>query len=583
MEVRLVCLVKKMSRRSSNQDEKQPSYQNAVVDDTHDGEFMIIERETSNHGRFFKRVAFVAILALGMVALVSVATAKVHSSQAHEAVSHVDNSPAEARRSRILDTLHRLRSRLDGDVYFPDDSEFEQAATVWCVGVQPPMVVIEPAHEHDVQLVVPVLANLSRFDNFPFRIRSGGHHKAGFSTVQEGAVLSMVRLNDVHLHTHNDTAGTAIATMGTAVTVSQFFEEVMIPHGYGGVVGFCTSVAEGGFVLGGGLGLQSRLYGLGADSVQSLRIVMADGTLLQVSATSHAELFWALRGAGGGNFGVVTEMEYTVHQSYPDIYYTMLILTSDTTASVMHQLGQLEPELPGNLLVMVDDVVEVLSDQFNINFLWSAGTHAEFLQGEPFVSDLVKTLLAGAPTPAVNVSTEVVSWAAISGPSAAGNSTSGWGSHVWAAQTWTGYLHPDNNTIEVWKDITSLIAQGVDACEHLVPDIELWGGAIHDTAWNKTAFAHRDAVWNVGVLLMIPDTLVDAEAVYEREAAKVNAWWHDVDKYLTGSYVNYPMITLGDAYPRAFWGDNLPRLVQEKLKVDPDNVFNFPMSVPTRL
>jgi len=171
------------------------------------------------------------------------------------------------------------------------------------------MAVIEPAHERDVQLAVPVLANLSLYCNFPFRIRSGGHHKAAFSTVAKDAVLSMVRLHHVHLHSHDASTGSAVATMGPAVTVARFLDEIKIPHGYGGVIGFCTSVAEGGFALGGGLGLQSRLHGLGADSVQSMCIVLADGSVQQVSEIEHSELFWALRGAGRGNFGVVTEME----------------------------------------------------------------------------------------------------------------------------------------------------------------------------------------------------------------------------------------------------------------------------------
>jgi FAD/FMN-containing dehydrogenase len=78
--------------------------------------------------------------------------------------------------------------------------------------------------------------------------------------------------------------------------------------------------------------------------------------------------------------------------------------------------------------------------------------------------------------------------------------------------------------------------------------------------------------------------LPNAEEVYREQAVKVNAWWPKVSKYLTGSYVNYPMNTLReDEYPRVFWGDNLPRLVEIEQRYDPDNVFDFPMSVPMRL
>jgi FAD/FMN-containing dehydrogenase len=515
-------------------------------------------------------------------------------------------SSTDSRRFRILKALNDLQVKLDGEIYFPDDSYFNQAAKVWCVGVQPPMAVIEVAHEYDVQLAVPVLANLSKFFDFPFRIRSGGHHKAGYSTVEKGAILSLVRLNHVQpLHSHNTNTGSAVATIGPAVTTAIFLERVMIPHGYGGVVGFCSSVAEGGFALGGGLGLQSRMYGLGADNIESMRIVLADGTVQHISEkTTTADLFWALRGAGGGNFGVVTEMNYRVHLASDNIYLTVLALRPSIAASIIYKLGVLESEsqIPGNLIVMVDNFAVDEPGLIGIALFWSGRDDAEVVAGEPYVRDLVKSLLDGSGDSSSsalpgNVTSATVSWTGQKwSPSSDSNATANskisntnsktgaWGSHVWAAQTWTGFLYPENNTADNWQEIMQQIAAGVDDGSYLWPDVELWGGAIHHKNWHETAFPHREAVWNVGVLLMIPDDLPHAEEVYREQAAKVNAWWPKVSKYLTGSYVNYPMITLReDEYPRVFWGDNLPRLVKIKQRYDPDNVFNFPMSVPTRL
>jgi FAD/FMN-containing dehydrogenase len=586
----------------------------------------MLENPRSNRwGRPSWIIGALAFLALA-VALATFNQQASQSSSGGESLAALDAehslgllgmSSTDSRRVRILKALNDLQAKLDGDIYFPDDSYFDQAAKVWCVGVQPPMAVIEAAHEFDVQLAVPVLANLSKIFDFPFRIRSGGHHKAGYSTVEEGAILSLVRLNHVKpLHSHNTNTGSAVATIGPAVTTAIFLDRVMISHGYGGVVGFCSSVAEGGFALGGGLGLQSRMYGLGADNIESMRIVLADGSVQHVSEnTATADLFWALRGAGGGNFGVVTEMNYRVHLASDDIYMTALALRPSIAASVMYKLGVLESasQIPGNLIVMVDNFAVDEPGLIGMSLMWSGRDDAEVAAGEPYVRDLVKSLLDGygnsssTPPSPLNVTSATVSWTgqtfAPSSNTSTGDATANskisnstnsmttgaaWGNHVWAAQTWTGFLYPENNTADNWQEIMQQIAAGVDDCDfdcdgsYLWPDIELWGGAIHDKKWHETAFPHREAVWNVGVLLMIPDDLPHAEEVYREQAAKVNAWWPKVSKYLTGSYVNYPMITLGeDEYPRVFWGDNLPRLVKIKQRYDPNNVFDFPMSVPT--
>ena len=123
---------------------------------------------------------------------------------------------------------------------------------------------------------------------------------------------------------------------------------------------------------------------------------------------------------------------------------------------------------------------------------------------------------------------------------------------------------------------------------YLLPDVELWGGSISRRASNATAFPHRSAIYNVGVLLMIPLHEPNGTEVFERELKKVNTWWYKVDQYLSGSYVNYPTVSLLDHddphhYAKVLWGENLPRLVSIKQQYDPNNVFRFPMSVPNGL
>lgn len=126
------------------------------------------------------------------------------------------------------------------------------------------------------------------------------------------------------------------------------------------------------------------------------------------------------------------------------------------------------------------------------------------------------------------------------------------------------------------------VLAGVQASDYLVPDIEQWGGAVGSVSSSETAFPHRDALFNVGILLMVPKATVNSSAVYrEEEVDKINALWPSVAQYLEGVYLNYQMESLNASeYPRKYWGDNLERLVSLKNKYDPMNVFNFTQSVP---
>lgn len=495
------------------------------------------------------------------------------------ALETIDARGEEADRARqILEALLDLQTEIDGTVYLSDDSGFTQAARVFIAGAvandRAPWAVIEVAHEADVQTTVPVLARLKRELGFPFRIRSGGHNKAGYSTVAQGAVLSLARLNDIEIIVDPHQEG-AIVRMGPAVHVRQFLEQVLKPHGYGGVVGYCGTVAEGGFILGGGLGVQSRLHGLGLDNVLSMRIVLADGTVRQVSRDSandlDQDLFWALRGAGGGSFGVVTQMDYRVHKAANRLVFTYLTLPSASDrATFLYRLGERENELPGNLVVMHD-----IAD--SVGLIYSGRNDQEFEGSAQYVETLVHELLPSGATPAAtNISD--MEWTAMFDAF-----DSNWSPDAHAVGCWYGFLLPENNTAEVWQDIMQHISTAAHNSPGgvLLPDIELWGGAIHNVPWNATAFPYRSAIFNVGVLLTIPEDEPNAAQLFREESAKVNEWWPKVAQYLTGSYVNYPTTSLlQQDYAQVYWGDNLPRLVDTKRQVDPQNAFEFPMSVP---
>ena len=483
------------------------------------------------------------------------------------------------------------------------------------------IVIIQVQNERDVQIAVPILAELYQKYQFPFRIRSGGHHKAGYSSLTDvrnhkydhgdGAVLSLSLLNHLRIvpaslpETNKVTTTNApdkftSIVIGPAVKVQDILQQVTLPYQYGGVIGFCGLVAEGGFVLGGGFGMQSRMYGLGLDSVVSFRIVLYNGTALTTSFIQNPDLHWALLGAGSGSYGVITEMEYQIHP-VSDILHTVQLIFHDVSnlAYFLYQIGQMESRLPDNLILMYDEMNA-------ISLLWTGTNDTDVKDGNMKLQNLVESIMSSA-TDSFDSHPVTVSWTGTFGITNSSEQASNksknnhkndnnsteyfdWGTSAWAAGCWTGFLLPENNTMEIWNDIIHHMDLGLKHSQpYLYPDVELWGGAINRRTSNATAFPYRSAIYNVGILLIIPLNEPNGTEVFERESKKINEWWYRVDQYLTGSYVNYPTVSLLDHpddphhYARVLWGENLPRLVQIKQQVDPNNVFQFPMSVPNVL
>lgn len=157
---------------------------------------------------------------------------------------YLDGAGAGGRRKAVK-TLLKLASDLEGEIYFLNDAEFCHAAEVWRQGLAPPLAVIEVASEADVQLTLPVLADIYLKRGVPFRVRSGGHSYGGYSTKERGIVLSLHRLNRYEFD-----ESTGVVTLQPAVRVQDLLDGILVPDGFGGVTGECPGVAEGGFVLG---------------------------------------------------------------------------------------------------------------------------------------------------------------------------------------------------------------------------------------------------------------------------------------------------------------------------------------------
>lgn len=196
-----------------------------------------------------------------------------------------------------------LGRALDGALIRPGDAHWSSARQLYNTrfdGLKPAAVAYV-AHADDIRTAL----SYARAHRLRVAIRNGGHSYAGWSSGDGRLILDVSRLDQVRA------SGTS-AVVGAGAKLIDVYR-ALAAKGVTIPAGSCPTVGVSGLVLGGGHGVVSRAYGLTCDSLTQATIVTADGRQLTVSATENKDLFWALRGAGNGNFGVVTELRFRTH------------------------------------------------------------------------------------------------------------------------------------------------------------------------------------------------------------------------------------------------------------------------------
>ena len=200
-----------------------------------------------------------------------------------------------------------LKSAIRGQLLVPGDASFDQARSIWNAMIdRRPALILRCAGAADVRYGVA----FARDNNLPLAIRGGGHNIGGSALCDDGLVLDLSSMKSVRI---DPAARRAYVEPGA--TLHDFDHEAQA-FGLATPLGINSTTGVAGLTLGGGFGWLSRKYGMTIDNLISADIVTADGELLHVSADSHEDLFWAIRG-GGGNFGVVTLFEVQAASGRP--------------------------------------------------------------------------------------------------------------------------------------------------------------------------------------------------------------------------------------------------------------------------
>ena len=199
-----------------------------------------------------------------------------------------------------------------GTVLHPSDAGFANATAVDNGGaakLRQPAIVVRARCVDDI----PAAMQYAQRNKLGFAVKGGGHSAAGYALIAGGVVVDMSLMNASRVRAEPATGEPVLWVEAGAI-----FEQVYARLDKTNLIlagGGCSSVGLAGFMLGGGLSFLSRAFGLGSDNLLSMTLVAANGTVLRLSSTDPAvaDLWWAVRGGGGGNFGVVVDMTVRLH------------------------------------------------------------------------------------------------------------------------------------------------------------------------------------------------------------------------------------------------------------------------------
>jgi len=447
-----------------------------------------------------------------------------------------------------------LDGALGGTVIRPGSREYDAARTAQIPNFREirPLAVVRCTSAADVAEALAFVRRRA----LPFAVRSGGHCFAGRSST-EGVLLDVSPLRTVSLVNGRARIG-AGAKLGSVYDALSA-HRVTIPAGCGPTVGIA------GLVLGGGIGILGRKYGLTSDSLVSAEVVLADGRVVGCDAQHEADLFWALRGAGHGTLGVVTSL---VLRTVPAPSMTAFHLTweSGLAATVIDAWQRWSPDTPDEIAASL--LVSVTGDREPVISLFGAmaGPEAD-------CQDVLATVVRAVGTAPASASYRYGSHretkrllTQIDVHGVGEESVAGSNVHSVSRSEYFGGPLPG-------EAVTALVRQLADGRrpgEDRELDFSPLGGAYGRVAPDATAFVHRSDRF-----LLKQAVAVSADApAGEREAARnwLKRSWELVHPYGTGrAYQNFPDPDLRDP-ARAYFGSNLERLRRVKHAYDPDGL-----------
>lgn len=426
-----------------------------------------------------------------------------------------------------------------------------------------PLAIVMAKKVEDIQWAFKLVKNLE----VPFSIRSGGHDWNGLS-LSAGIVIDLSRRDYIKV-----LEGGRVE-LGAGVHIGPMVKELekyslVIPSGT------CQNVGITGLTLGGGLGMITRHYGLTIDSLLEARIILADGSSVTTSKKNFPDLFWALRGAGPGNFGIVTDLAFQGRR-LSHVYIFDIWIPREKFRKLFKWWQKTAPYTDVNLSSEIDlySKEEEKPTQVRVTGEYSCSLIGELPAHTPYCKDR-EVLLKLLEFPiSLSVSYELKR---VTYTDAVRHYSSPNPNYFFQNRSAFFSKPLDNEGISIIEKYLDSAKAGMGY------EINAMGGNFSKIAPSETAFPWRDAIMWMEFRSGWRDPLLGKEHI-----AWVQGLYTELEPYYSTNklgvpqlYYNFADLSLGKTYPLSYWYKNTKRLIEVKQRFDPENLFRRPQGVPT--
>jgi FAD/FMN-containing dehydrogenase len=389
----------------------------------------------------------------------------------------------------------------------------------------------------------------ARYNDVPIRMRSGRHNYEGLSVIDAGIVIDVSEMKQAEVDCKCGTATVQTGLRDFELTEILGNQGVVIPPG------LCPTTGIAGFTLGGGQSSLSRPWGLAIDNLLDAEIIDANGCMLHASANENADLFWALRGGGGGNFGICTSFRFRTHR-IDTVAYAVIKWGLQDLKPVL-QIWQ-EYTVPSSD-VRLTPILTIASGQQSLLLMQGV-----FLGSSEELRCLLQPLLrTGSPQ---SITIEEIPWLEAATRIAGTQPDSP--EPFKSVGPFLYHLLPDEGIDMIQRFINEPPTSSVSVFFHGL------GGAVSEVSNNATAYFYRKALSNMSFFATWNKPEELALGIHWVEAFR-----KAMHPYTKGVYVNTPDLSIRN-WSKAYYGNNFKRLTQVKAKYDPKNIFRYPQSIP---
>lgn len=434
--------------------------------------------------------------------------------------------------------------------------EYDAARRVWNGSIDRyPLVVARCADDEDVAAAIGV----ARAHELPLAVRGGGHSVPGHSTCDGGVVIDLSPLRRVAV----DPVARRALVGGGALLGD--LDRATQEHGLVVPAGQVSHTGVAGLTLGGGIGYLSRAYGLTIDSLVSARVVTADGRTVRARDDEHPDLFWALRG-GGGNFGVVTELEFELHSLGPLVHAGVFVFPFERAGEVLRASRAVMAHAPDELTIYEILLTVPPHEPFPVEL---QGTRAVFIVPVHVGAD-AQARAALEPFRELDPAVDLVGpMPYVALQSMIDDDTRHGLGHYSRAHWLSGYED------ELIDTLVEHLPRSPSPMSHLITS--RMGGAVERVPSDATAFAHRSAANLLWIIGLWPDPR-DPDTAHREW---VDELFERTRPFGTGAvYVNGLEDEGPDRVRAAYGSETFARLTEVKDRWDPDNVFRLNQNIP---